>query len=220
MKTPHVWAKLSTPASAVLFYGLSPEHSQAEARAGGHPLLGSEAQTRASECLFGWAAISPLSAVLPVMTCASAALTSSFHWHFLKQHSPQSSLDVPFSLPVTFHLKGDVISLQVLLYSFSRTRIFKHSPGRNSFKEERKKRNWTSVLKYLLGTVFLGLWHPLKGDKRSRKNYWSILANRDTQPMREILRMDVVSLALYSYLLQGLAQGKPWINICWMNECT
>lgn len=53
VKTPHVWAKLSIPASAVLFYGPSPEHSQAEARAGGHPLLGSEAQTRASECLFG-----------------------------------------------------------------------------------------------------------------------------------------------------------------------
>lgn len=37
LKTPHVWAKLCPAVSAVLFYGPSPEHHQAEARAGGHP---------------------------------------------------------------------------------------------------------------------------------------------------------------------------------------
>lgn len=72
------------------------------------------------------AAISPLSALLPVVTCFWAALAPSFHWYLLEQHSPRSSLDASFSLPVTFHREADVIrSLQVLILQLFKNKDFK-----------------------------------------------------------------------------------------------
>lgn len=127
MKTPHVRAKLCPAVCAVLFYGPSPEHNEAEARAGGHPAPW-EARYRQGhpnvclvELLFHHC-----SPPYQLWHVPEQALPPSFHWHLLKQHSPRSDLDVSFGLPVTFHFQGDVMrNLQVLISQLFKDKDFK-----------------------------------------------------------------------------------------------
>lgn len=113
MKTPHVWAKSLTSASAVLFYGPSLEHNQGETRAGGHQFpearLGQGHLNVWLSCYFS------IVCLVTSYDICQHGLHPFIPLAFVKT-TITTIQSVPFSLPVTFHFQGDEIrSLQVLI---------------------------------------------------------------------------------------------------------
>lgn len=113
MKTLHVWAKSLASASAVLFYGPSPEHNQGETRAGGHQLpearLGLGHPNVWLSCYF------TIVCLVTSYDMCQRGLHPFIPLAFVKT-TLTTIQSVPFSQPVTFHFQGNEIrGLQVLI---------------------------------------------------------------------------------------------------------